>query len=82
MQGMAGHVGAAVRGRAGQGRAGQGKAGQGRVGHGMAGQGGVAKDREGAWDWRAWQGRAELSTSRMDPRVGSGHDFAGFWRVG
>ena len=26
--------------------------------------------------------RAELSTGRMDPRVGSGHDFAGFWRVG
>ena len=37
---------------------------------------------------------AELSTGRMDPRVGSGrvgfgsgrvgsgHDFAGFWRVG
>ena len=24
----------------------------------------------------------ELSTGRMDPRVGSGHDFAGFWRVG
>ena len=32
-------------------------------------------------------GRTELSTGRMDPRVGSGrvgsgHDFAGFWRVG
>ena len=26
--------------------------------------------------------RSELSTGRMDPRVGSGHDFAGFWRVG
>ena len=26
--------------------------------------------------------RPELSTGRMDPRVGSGHDFAGFWRVG
>ena len=26
--------------------------------------------------------RAELSTGRMDPQVGSGHDFAGFWRVG
>ena len=25
---------------------------------------------------------SELSTGRMDPRVGSGHDFAGFWRVG
>ena len=25
---------------------------------------------------------AELSTGRMDPWVGSGHDFAGFWRVG
>ena len=29
----------------------------------------------------------ELSTGRMDPRVGSGrvgsgHDFVGFWRVG
>ena len=24
----------------------------------------------------------ELSTGRMDLRVGSGHDFAGFWRVG
>ena len=24
----------------------------------------------------------ELSTGRMDPRVGSGHDFAGFCRVG
>ena len=24
---------------------------------------------------------AELSTGRMDPRVGPGHDFAGFWRV-
>ena len=24
----------------------------------------------------------ELSTGQMDPRVGSGHDFAGFWRVG
>ena len=27
-------------------------------------------------------GRSELSTGRMNPRVGSGHDFAGFWRVG
>ena len=27
-------------------------------------------------------GAPELSTGRMDPRVGSGHDFAGFWRVG
>ena len=27
-------------------------------------------------------GGAELSTGRMDPRVWSGHDFAGFWRVG
>ena len=27
-------------------------------------------------------GTTELSTGRMDPRVGSGHDFAGFWRVG
>ena len=26
--------------------------------------------------------KPELSTDRMDPRVGSGHDFAGFWRVG
>ena len=31
--------------------------------------------------------QSELSTGRMDPRVGSGrvgsgHDFAGFWRVG
>ena len=25
---------------------------------------------------------AELSTDRMDTRVGSGHDFAGFGRVG
>ena len=24
----------------------------------------------------------ELSTGRMDPRVGSGHDFSRFWRVG
>ena len=24
----------------------------------------------------------ELSTGRMDPRVGSGHGLAGFWRVG
>ena len=23
-----------------------------------------------------------LSTGRMDPRVGSGHNFAGVWRVG
>ena len=23
-----------------------------------------------------------VSTGRMDPRVGSGHDFAGYWRVG
>ena len=30
----------------------------------------------------AEQCRPELSTGRMDPRVGSGHDFAGFWRVG
>ena len=28
-----------------------------------------------------WE-KSELSTGRMDPRVGSGHDFAGFWRVG
>ena len=27
-------------------------------------------------------GVPELSTGRMDPRVGSGHDFAGFWWVG
>jgi len=27
-------------------------------------------------------GVTELSTGRMDPRVGSGHDFAGFWQVG
>ena len=26
--------------------------------------------------------RTELSTGQMDPRVGSGHDFAGFRRVG
>ena len=25
---------------------------------------------------------AELSTGRKHPRVGLGHDFAGFWRVG
>ena len=25
---------------------------------------------------------AELSTGRMDPRVGSGHNFTGYWRVG
>ena len=24
----------------------------------------------------------EFSTGRMDPRVGSGHDFDNFWRVG
>ena len=27
-------------------------------------------------------GVPELSTGRMEPRVGSGHDFPGFWRVG
>ena len=25
---------------------------------------------------------SELSTGLMDPRVGSGHDYTGFWRVG
>ena len=38
------------------------------------------------WSWEMvelpyWYS-AELSTGRMDPRVGSGHDFVGFWRVG
>ena len=31
--------------------------------------------------WWVWYERTELSTCRIDPRVGSGHKFAGFWRV-
>ena len=56
----------------------------------------VGRGRDGSWDGaRRGRGkvtRPELSTGRMDPRVGSGrvgsgrvgsgHDFAGFWRVG
>ena len=40
------------------------------------------------FDYGAWSAvmMTELSTGRMDPalsgRVGSGQDFAGFWRVG
>ena len=30
---------------------------------------------------KSWSYSSELSTGRMDPRVGSGHDFAEFWQV-
>ena len=41
----------------------------------------------GSSAWKCVEVRSELSTGRMDPRVGSGrvgsgHDFAGCWRVG
>ena len=40
-----------------------------------------ACNRGAAWVEKLVGSKSELSTGRMDPRVGSGQDFTGFWRV-